>query len=107
MAAAPAAAPAAGGGDEYALLEGTLEKGSGGKKKGYKKRHFKLGKNSLTIAASAKPDAKVLGVIQLPGGSVKQNDKEIVVVDGSGRSNGAYIFLGLLSELRKCACSRC
>lgn len=61
-----------------------------GKKKAYKKRHFKLGKNTLTYAASAKPDAKVLGIIQLSGGSVKQNKEEVIVVDGGGRSNGAY-----------------
>lgn len=64
-----------GGGDgAYSFLEGTLEKGGGaksGKKQAYKKRHFKLGKNTLTYAASAKPDAKVHGIIQLGGGSVK------------------------------------
>ena len=89
---APAAASAAGGGDEYVLLTGTLEKAASGKKKGYKKRHFKLGKNTLTYVASSKPDAKVLGIIQLSGGSVKQNKLDIVVVDGSGNSNGACIF---------------
>ena len=79
-----------GGDDAYSFLEGTLEKGGSGKKKAYKKRHFKLGKNTLTYAASAKPDAKVLGIIQLSGGSVKQNKEEVIVVDGGGRSNGAY-----------------
>lgn len=81
-----------GGGAGYAALEGTLEKGSGGKKKAsYKKRYFKLGDSSLTYSSSAKPDAKVLGIIQLSGGKVKQKDLDIVVTDGSGRENGACI----------------
>jgi hypothetical protein len=101
---APAPAPAAAADGGYTLLEGTLEKGGGGKKKGYKKRHFKLGKSTLTYAASAKPDAKVLGIIQLSGGKVKLTNQEIVVVDGSGRSNGACMksIVALVFWLRIC-----
>ena len=69
-----------------------LEKagGKGGRKPSYKKRHFKLAKNTLTYAASAKPDAKVLGIIQLSGGSVKQTGENVTVVDSQGRKNGAH-----------------
>ena len=67
-AAAARAAPSSSGGG-YKSLEGTLEKEGGGKGKGksYKKRHFRLGKTTLTYAASSKGNAKVLGVIQLAG----------------------------------------
>ena len=64
--------------------------GKGGRKPSYKKRHFKLAKNTLTYAASAKPDAKVLGIIQLSGGSVKQTGENVTVVDSQGRKNGAH-----------------
>ena len=108
------------GGAGYATLEGTLEKGSGGKKKAaYKKRYFKLGNSSLTYLSSSKSDAKVLGVIQLSGGKVKQKDLDIVVIDESGRENGActisvsarFLVAGMLltpvCPVRRDACQIC
>ena len=72
----------------FKVMEGTLEKAGGrGAKKAYKKRHFKLKQDSLQFAASAKVDAKVLGVVSLDGASVKVDGVDIVVTDGQGREN--------------------
>jgi chromosome segregation ATPase len=81
---APAAASAGG----YQMLEGTLEKMGGGKTgrgANYKKRHFRLGKSTLTYCASAKQDAKVLGVIQLSGGGVRMDGVNVIITDAGGR----------------------
>ena len=66
---------------QWRLLEGKTGRGSS-----YKKRHFRLGKDTLTYCASAKQDTKVLGVIHLSGGSARTDAADIVVVDGGGRS---------------------
>ena len=72
----------------FKVMEGTLEKAGGkGAKKAYKKRHFQLKQDSLQFAASAKVDAKVLGVVRLDGASVKVDGVDIVVTDGQGREN--------------------
>ena len=83
---APVAASTSSGG--YQMLEGTLEKMGGGKTgrgNSYKKRHFRLGKSTLTYCASAKEDAKVLGVVQLAGGGVRMDGINIIVTDTGGR----------------------
>eukprot|EP01052_Picozoa_sp_SAG31_P024988 SAG31_NODE_2163_length_6293_cov_2.483532_3_plen_484_part_00 len=72
----------------YMAKEGTLEKMGGGKTgrgKNYKKRHFRLAKATLTYSASSKKDAKVLGIIQLPGGKVSVSGADLTLVDGQGR----------------------
>ena len=68
-----------GGGGSYASLSGTLEKKGTSKKDKPKKRHFVLGQNSLTYAASSKPDAKVLGIINLSGSTCKQQGESIII----------------------------
>ena len=75
------------GGGDYSFLEGTLEKVGKGNKA--KKRHFKLGKTTLTYSASAKPTAKVLGIVQLGGAKVKQTGESFVITDSAGRESGA------------------
>jgi hypothetical protein len=87
----PAAKKASGavaktGAGGYSFLEGTLTKEGGKGGKG-KKRFFRLGKNTLTFAASAKDDAKVLGIIQLSGGSVTVSGTSIKVTDAQGRAS--------------------
>ena len=80
-----------GGGGDYSSLNGTLEK-LDAKGKG-KKRHFQLGRNTLTYSQSNKPNAKVLGIIQLAGGSAKQKKESIVVKDGNGKSSGEFSII--------------
>jgi hypothetical protein len=70
---------------QFEFLEGFLEKQGPGGRVG-KKRFFRLDKNALIFSASAKDDAKVLGIVQLSGSSVKVDGGTIVIaIDGAGK----------------------
>eukprot|EP01048_Picozoa_sp_COSAG05_P011178 COSAG05_NODE_1037_length_6076_cov_6.031621_2_plen_534_part_00 len=89
-----------GGGGGYSSLNGTLEK-MDAKGKG-KKRHFQLGRNTLTYSQSNKPNAKVLGIIQLPGGGAQQKGETIVVKDGGGKTSGEALLTIFPAPYRRC-----